>query len=102
MPHDLFLHSALVQSRKLWRDEPSMRSVLRFNTIDTTAALAIAFLINAAILVLAALVLCDKATVTVADGQLVTFGAERDWIHVAHLTLVELRHFTSLRRRMGR
>ena len=54
MPHNLYLHSALVQSRKLQRDEPSIRSAIRFNTIDSAVALAIAFLVNAAILVLAA------------------------------------------------
>ena len=36
MPHNLYLHSALVQSRKLQKDEPSMRSAIRFNTIDST------------------------------------------------------------------
>ena len=56
MPHNLYLHSALVQSRKLQRDEPSIRSAIRFNTIDSSVALTIAFLVNAAILVLAAMV----------------------------------------------
>ena len=56
MPHNLYLHSALVQSRKLQKDEPSIRSAIRFNTIDSIVALAIAFFVNAAILVLAATV----------------------------------------------
>src|SRR5712675_1183873 len=56
MPHNLYLHSALVQSRSFQRDEPSMKKAIRFNTIDSVAALAVAFLVNAAILVLAALV----------------------------------------------
>jgi len=34
MPHNLYLHSALVQSRKLQRDEQSIRSAIRFNTLD--------------------------------------------------------------------
>ena len=55
MPHNLYLHSALVQSRKLQKDEPSIRSAIRFNTIDSTVALTIAFFVNAAILVLAAI-----------------------------------------------
>src|SRR5271169_6278023 len=42
MPHNLYLHSALVQSRKLQKDEPSMRRAIRFNTIDSTVALTIA------------------------------------------------------------
>ena len=41
MPHNLFLHSALVQSRKLQRDEASIRTAIRFNTIDSTVALEI-------------------------------------------------------------
>src|SRR6201997_475804 len=56
MPHNLYLHSALVQSRKLQKDEQSIRSAIRFNNIDSIVALSIAFLVNAAILVLAALV----------------------------------------------
>ena len=56
MPHNLYLHSALVQSRKLEKDERSIRRALRFNTIDSAVALTIAFFINAAIMVLAAMV----------------------------------------------
>src|SRR5262249_14833722 len=56
MPHNLYLHSALVQSRKLERDEKSVRRAIRFNSMDTVVALSIAFLVNAAILVLAAVV----------------------------------------------
>jgi manganese transport protein len=44
MPHNLYLHSALVQSRKLQRDEASIRTAIRFNTIDSAVALTIAFL----------------------------------------------------------
>jgi len=90
MPHNLFLHSALVQSRKLQRDEASIRTAIRFNTIDSTVALAVAFLINAAILVLAALVFYGKESVTVAGGEVVKFGPESDWIRMAHLTLAPL------------
>ena len=39
MPHNLYLHTALVQSRRLQQDEPSIRRAIRFNTIDTTVAL---------------------------------------------------------------
>jgi manganese transport protein len=90
MPHNLFLHSALVQSRKLRRDEPSIRSAIRFNTIDSAVALAIAFLVNAGILVLAASVFYGKQTVTAAGGEVVHFGPDSDWIRVAHLTLAPL------------
>src|SRR6185295_15122082 len=46
MPHNLYLHSALVQSRKLpLDDDRHMRAAIRFNTIDSTAALGVAFLV---------------------------------------------------------
>jgi len=69
MPHNLFLHSALVQTRKLKRDEHSIRTAIRFNTIDSTAALTVAFFVNAAILVLAAMVFYGKQSVTVAVAR---------------------------------
>ncbi len=90
MPHNLYLHSALVQSRRLQRDERSIRSAIRFNTIDSTVALAIAFFVNAAILVLAATVFFGRQSVTVAGGEVVTFSASSDWIRVAYLTLAPL------------
>ena len=90
MPHNLFLHSALVQSRKLQRDEPSIRSAIRFNTIDSAVALAIAFLINAGILVLAATVFYGKDSVTLPGGETVEFSQDSDWIRIAHLTLAPL------------
>ncbi len=90
MPHNLYLHSALVQSRKLQKDEPSIRSAIRFNTIDSITALSVAFLVNSAILVLAAIVFYGKSSVTVAGGQVVTFSASSDWIRIAYLTLAPL------------
>ena len=90
MPHNLYLHSALVQSRKLQQDEPSIRKAIRFNTLDAVVALTIAFFVNAAILVLAALVFFGKESVTVAGGQVVHFRPDSDWIRVAYLTLAPL------------
>ncbi len=90
MPHNLYLHTALVQSRQLQQDEPSIRRGVRFNTIDTTVALTIAFFVNAAILVLAAIVFYGKSSVTVAGGQTVAFSPDSDWIRVAYLTLAPL------------
>ncbi|MGH9567153.1 MAG: Nramp family divalent metal transporter, partial [Candidatus Angelobacter sp.] len=90
MPHNLYLHSALVQSRKLQKDEASIRSALRFNTIDSVVALTIAFFLNAAILVLAAMVFYGKESVVIAGGQLIRFSADSDWIRVAYLTLAPL------------
>jgi manganese transport protein len=90
MPHNLYLHSALVQSRKLQKDEASMGNAIRFNTIDSAVALTLAFFVNAAILVLAAMVFFGKESVTTAGGQVVHFDAEADWIRVAFLTLAPL------------
>src|SRR6266567_3471096 len=90
MPHNLYLHSALVQSRKLQKDEPSIRSAIRFNTIDSIVALTIAFFVNAAILVLAATVFFGKESVMSSGGQVVRFVSDSDWIRVAYLTLAPL------------
>src|SRR5207248_8196128 len=90
MPHNLYLHSALVQSRKLQKDDASIRSAIRFNTIDSITALSVAFLVNAAILVLAALVFHGKTGVTVAGGHVINFSPESDWIRIAYLTLAPL------------
>ena len=53
MPHNLYLHSALVQSRKIDRTDFGIKQAIKFNRIDTTIALNLAFFVNAAILVLA-------------------------------------------------
>src|SRR5450755_3086170 len=90
MPHNLYLHSALVQSRQLQKDEPSVRRAIQFNTIDSVAALTIAFFVNAAILVLAATVFFGKESVTASGGHVVTFSANSDWIRIAYLTLAPL------------
>ena len=90
MPHNLYLHTGLVQTRKLQNDESSIRRAIRFNTVDTTVALTIAFFVNAAILVLAAIVFYGKTNVVVAGGQTVQFSPDSDWIRVAHLTLALL------------
>jgi manganese transport protein len=54
MPHNLYLHSSLVQTRKITRSEEGIRSAIKFNFYDTTIALNLAFFVNAAILILAA------------------------------------------------
>ena len=90
MPHNLYLHSALVQSRRLQKDPASIDRAIRFNTIDSTLALTIAFLVNAAILVLAANVFYGRASVSVPGGQVITFAPDSDWIRVAYLTLAPL------------
>lgn len=56
MPHNLYLHSALVQTRKFKRTEAGIKRALKLNMIDSTIALNLAFFVNAAILILAATV----------------------------------------------
>ncbi len=54
MPHNLYLHSAIVQTRAFGPSEPEKREAIRLATIDSTVALMLALLINASILILAA------------------------------------------------
>ena len=54
MPHNLYLHSSLVQTRKIERTAKGIKDSLKYNLIDTTIALNLAFFVNAAILILAA------------------------------------------------
>jgi manganese transport protein len=67
MPHNLYLHSALVQTRKFGRDEKSIRHALKLNMFDTTIALNLAFFVNAAILILAAAVFFKGGRTDVAE-----------------------------------
>jgi manganese transport protein len=90
MPHNLYLHSALVQSRKLQADDASVRRAIKFNTVDSVIALTLAFFVNAAILVLAAMLFFGKDKMTLPSGKEVVFNADADWIQVAYLTLTPL------------
>lgn len=54
MPHNLYLHSSLVQTRKIGRSAKSVWEAIRFNVVDSFIALNLALLVNAAILILAA------------------------------------------------
>jgi len=56
MPHNLYLHSALVQTRKIKPDREGIKKAIKFNLIDSGIALNAAFFVNAAILILAATV----------------------------------------------
>jgi manganese transport protein len=67
MPHNLYLHSALVQTRKIDRSNAGIKQALKFNRIDTTIALNLAFLVNAAILILAATVFFKTGNSQVAE-----------------------------------
>ncbi|MBI1799167.1 MAG: Nramp family divalent metal transporter [Candidatus Eisenbacteria bacterium] len=66
MPHNLYLHSALVQSRAVVDSEAGKREACRLNLVDSAVALNCAFLINAAILVLAAVAFHDTGHAGVA------------------------------------
>nr|WP_201986813.1 Nramp family divalent metal transporter [Hymenobacter rubidus] len=67
MPHNLYLHSSIVQTRAFPQDEPGKRSAIKFATIDSTVALFLAFFVNAAILVTAAAAFHGKGYEAVAD-----------------------------------
>ncbi len=54
MPHNLYLHSSIVQTRRIGADVGSKREAIRFATFDSTVALLFAFFINAAILIMSA------------------------------------------------
>jgi manganese transport protein len=54
MPHNLYLHSSLVQTRKFTKNFEGIRQAIKFNFIDSAIALNLAFFVNAAILILAA------------------------------------------------
>ncbi|MFN8321804.1 MAG: Nramp family divalent metal transporter [Chitinophagales bacterium] len=56
MPHNLYLHSSLVQTRRNKKDEAGIRTAIKYNFIDSAIALNLAFFVNASILVLAATV----------------------------------------------
>ncbi len=66
MPHNLYLHSALVQTRKIGRDDASIKKAIRYNVIDSAIALNAAFFVNAGILVLAATVFYKTGNTEVA------------------------------------
>src|SRR5215217_8429473 len=76
MPHNLYLHSALVQTRAFQSDEPSIKKAIQLNTIDSVLALSIAFLVNASIMVLAAITFFGHDQVTLPSGQVVEFGGD--------------------------
>jgi manganese transport protein len=56
MPHNLYLHSALVQTRRIGSDAKSKRTACRYYLVDAAIALNLAFFVNAAILILSAAV----------------------------------------------
>jgi manganese transport protein len=70
MPHNLYLHTAIVQSRDTGNDIASKREAIRFAGIDSTVALVLALLINSAILITAAAAFHVRGQTEVAEiGQ---------------------------------
>ncbi len=69
MPHNLYLHSSIVQTRKYRRDEPALVEAVRYATIDSTVALMCALFINAAILIVAAATFHERGMGEVAEIQ---------------------------------
>ncbi len=67
MPHNLYLHSAIVQTRQYERTPEGKREAIRFCTIDSTIALTIALFINAAILIVSAAVFYSRGYNSVAE-----------------------------------
>jgi len=69
MPHNLYLHSSLVQTRKFDRSPAGIKQALKYNLIDSTIALNLAFFVNAAILILAAATFHKNGMFEVAEIQ---------------------------------
>ncbi len=69
MPHNLYLHSALVQSRRFSRTPAGIWNGIRLNVIDSMVALNGAFLVNAALLVMAAATFYSAGLFDVAEIQ---------------------------------
>ncbi|HEX7754139.1 MAG TPA: Nramp family divalent metal transporter, partial [Niabella sp.] len=67
MPHNLYLHSALVQTRKFKNTDDGIKKALKYNFWDSTVALNMAFLVNAAILILAATVFFKTGRTDIAE-----------------------------------
>jgi manganese transport protein len=69
MPHNLYLHSAVVQTRSYEETHEAKQEAIFFSTIDSTVALCLAFLVNAGILVVAAAVFNTRGMHEVAEIQ---------------------------------
>lgn len=77
MPHNLYLHSSLVQTRKIDRSSKGLKKAIRFNFFDTVIALNLAFLVNLAILILAAAAFYVNGYFHIAEIQDASFLLEK-------------------------
>jgi manganese transport protein len=69
MPHNLYLHSSVVQTRAIERTREGLRTAMRYNFIDSALALNFAFFINAAILIMAAATFHQHGMTGIAEIQ---------------------------------
>jgi len=69
MPHNLYLHSSLVQTRKFDKTKKGIKQAIKYNFIDSTIALNLAFFVNAAILILAAATFYANGMFEIAEIQ---------------------------------
>lgn len=69
MPHNLYLHSSIVQTRRFEETTEGKRSAIKFATIDSTIALMLALFVNAAILILSAAAFHSTGHTEVAEIQ---------------------------------
>jgi len=69
MPHNLYLHSSIVQTRKYEQTEEGKREAIKFATIDSTTGLTCALFINAAILIVSAATFYSRGNHEVAEIQ---------------------------------
>jgi manganese transport protein len=69
MPHNLYLHSSVVQTRRYALDEAGKREAIRYASIDSAVALSLAFFVNAALLVMAAATFHANGQTEVAEIQ---------------------------------
>ena len=67
MPHNLYLHSSIVQTRAIAPDKDSKKSAIKLATVDSTIALMLALMVNASILILAAAAFHESGNSQVAD-----------------------------------
>lgn len=69
MPHNLYMHSAIVQTRKIADSVNAKRQAIRFAALDSTVALLLAFFVNAGILILSASVFYTRGMREIAEIQ---------------------------------
>jgi Mn2+/Fe2+ NRAMP family transporter len=104
MPHNLYLHSGVVQTRKFGDSVPERREAINLATVDSTIALMFALLINASILILAAATFNKAGKTDIAElEQVHSFLILSQVILSLQLpfAIVPLVMFTADRRKMG-